>query len=138
MAKDKIHEAVKNALIKDGWTITHDPFVLKYGDDRVYADLAAEKHIAAQRYDEKIVVEVKSFGGLSAIQDFKESLGQYVIYLTLLKKLEPNYKLYLAISDKTYYQTFQTGIVQYVAEQNNVSLIVTNIKQEEVTTWINR
>jgi XisH protein len=29
MAKDKYHEAVRNALIKDGWTIIHDPFILK-------------------------------------------------------------------------------------------------------------
>lgn len=26
--KDRIHEAVKNALVKDGWTITDDPFRL--------------------------------------------------------------------------------------------------------------
>ncbi len=31
MAKDIIHEQVKNALIKDGWTITHDPFPLRIG-----------------------------------------------------------------------------------------------------------
>lgn len=29
MAKDAIHEPVKNALIKDGWTITADPYTLK-------------------------------------------------------------------------------------------------------------
>ncbi|MDM8529436.1 element excision factor XisH family protein [Anaerolineales bacterium HSG24] len=28
MAKDIIHEPVKNALIKDGWTITADPFTI--------------------------------------------------------------------------------------------------------------
>lgn len=26
---DIIHDAVKNALIKDGWAITHDPYVKK-------------------------------------------------------------------------------------------------------------
>jgi hypothetical protein len=26
--KDEIHDIVKAALIKDGWTITHDPFAL--------------------------------------------------------------------------------------------------------------
>jgi hypothetical protein len=30
MAKDIIHDAVKSALIKDGWTITADPYYLKY------------------------------------------------------------------------------------------------------------
>ena len=28
MARDKIHGAVKTALVKDGWTITADPFVI--------------------------------------------------------------------------------------------------------------
>ena len=27
--KDRFHEAVKHALEKDGWTITHDPLPLK-------------------------------------------------------------------------------------------------------------
>ena len=29
MAKDIFHDAVKYALEKDGWTITHDPYLLK-------------------------------------------------------------------------------------------------------------
>jgi hypothetical protein len=43
MAKDKIHDAVKNALIKDGWTITADPYKLKTPDLRLEADLAADR-----------------------------------------------------------------------------------------------
>ena len=34
---------VKNALVKDGWVITDDPFTLEYKGLRVYADLGAEK-----------------------------------------------------------------------------------------------
>ncbi len=30
MARDLIHEAVKNALLKDGWTIIADPYPLPY------------------------------------------------------------------------------------------------------------
>lgn len=29
MARDKLHEIVKNALLKDGWIITHDPLAIK-------------------------------------------------------------------------------------------------------------
>ena len=29
-AKDIYHEAVKNALIKDGWSILADPYKIKY------------------------------------------------------------------------------------------------------------
>ncbi|NET09520.1 MAG: hypothetical protein F6K16_33415 [Symploca sp. SIO2B6] len=28
MARDAIHNQVKNALIRDGWTITDDPYTL--------------------------------------------------------------------------------------------------------------
>ncbi|MBR8827130.1 MAG: xisH family protein [Gomphosphaeria aponina SAG 52.96 = DSM 107014] len=30
-AKDIYHNNVKNALIKDGWNITHDPLRLEWG-----------------------------------------------------------------------------------------------------------
>ena len=35
-AKDLYHDAVKNALIKDGWTITVDEFITHYGDSDRY------------------------------------------------------------------------------------------------------
>ncbi|MEH2271626.1 MAG: element excision factor XisH family protein [Nostoc sp.] len=37
------HENLKNVLIKDAWTITHDPFHLKWGRKDLDVDLAAEK-----------------------------------------------------------------------------------------------
>ena len=30
-ARDYLHNIVKNALIKDGWIITHDPFTIVFG-----------------------------------------------------------------------------------------------------------
>ena len=54
-AKDIYHNAVKNALLKDGWTITVDPYFIKYEDAELYADLAAEKPIAAEREKEEIL-----------------------------------------------------------------------------------
>jgi len=65
---DIIHNAVKNALIKDGWSITDDPYVIQYREIVLYADLGAE------RDGQKLVVEVKSFIGASKIQDLKEAL----------------------------------------------------------------
>ncbi len=31
-AKDTYHDAVRHALVKDGWTITHDPFTISWDD----------------------------------------------------------------------------------------------------------
>jgi XisH protein len=65
---DIIHNAVKGALIKDGWTITDDPFIIEYKKTKLYADLGAERPIAAQRGGLRIVVEVKSFVGAAGFE----------------------------------------------------------------------
>lgn len=86
-AKDIIHDSVKHALIKDGWMITSEQFSLTYRGTTVWADLAAEKLIAAEKGNHKIIVEVKSFIGPSPIRDLEVALGQYQIYLPFLKNL---------------------------------------------------
>lgn len=57
-AKDVYHDAVKQALIKDGWKILKENYELEYRGDSLYPDFAAEKSIAAIRDKERILVEV--------------------------------------------------------------------------------
>ena len=83
-AKDIYHDTVKNALIKDGWTITHDPLVLRWGTTDVFIDLGAEQLLAAERHGRKIAVEVKSFVGRSDVDDLEKALGQYILYHDIL------------------------------------------------------
>lgn len=52
--RDKFHEAVKNGLQRDGWTITADTLYLEFGGVDMYVDLAAEKMIAAEKEGHKI------------------------------------------------------------------------------------
>ena len=122
MAKDIIHNPVKNALIKDGWTITDDPYTIEYNQELVYADLAAERIIAAERGQEKIIVEIKSFTGRSVIKDFRDAFGQYMMYLRLLAKVAPEYKLYLAISHKSYLTIFRRQIIQLIIKEDKIPL----------------
>ena len=43
-AKDIYHQAVKNAMLKDGWTITHDPFRIRLARGKnLFVDLGAEQ-----------------------------------------------------------------------------------------------
>lgn len=79
-AKDIYHEIVKQALIKNDWTITDDPLRLTIGGRSLYVDLGAEKLIAAQKGNQKIAVEIKSFLSLSPIKDLENALGQYILY----------------------------------------------------------
>jgi|GEM_PF-1516655 len=45
-AKDLDRDLVRNALIEEGWTITHDPLFLPYGKKDMYVDLGAERLMA--------------------------------------------------------------------------------------------
>jgi hypothetical protein len=67
MPRDILHDAVRTALERDGWTITHDPLYLRISDVDLPIDLAAERIIAAEKTGQKIAVEVKSFLRASAI-----------------------------------------------------------------------
>jgi len=88
-AKDIYHDKAKNALIKDGWKITHDPLRLSWGSKDMYVDLGAEQILAAERSGQKIAVEVKSFVGLSEMEDTEKALGQYLLYRSVLARTEP-------------------------------------------------
>jgi XisH protein len=135
-AKDIYHNEVKNALLKDGWTITADPYFIKYEDAELYADLAAEKPIAAQRQGQKIVVEIKSFVGRSLMYDFHGALGQYMVYRNLIQLTEPEYKLYLAIDDVVYKNFFQRKSIQLLTNENKLLLMVVKMEKEEILQWI--
>ena len=95
-AKDRYHDTVKQALIKDGWTITHDAYTLTVGQKDVFVDLGAERPIAAEKGGEKIAVEVKSFVSPSDIRDLENAVGQYAFYRSLLARYEPERRLFLA------------------------------------------
>jgi XisH protein len=134
---DFIHNPVKNSLIKDGWTITDDPYIIKYGLTTLYADLGAERPIAAERAEQKIVVEAKSFIGKSKLQDLKETIGQYNIYLCLLEETAPERKLYIAITANTYEILCAQDAIQLVLNRYQLPLLVVNIDAEEIVQWIN-
>lgn len=135
-AKDIIHDAVRNALENDGWTITDDPLTLTYKDKSVYTDLGAERLIGAQREQEKIAVEVKSFIGASVIRDVEIALGQHALYLAFLSETEKDRKLYIALTTLAYAKLSQSDAIQMLFRYNEVSLIVVDVDSEVVISWI--
>lgn len=134
-AKDLYHDAVKAALIKDGWTITSDPFSLEVGGRDLFVDFGAEKLLIAQRKNQKIAVEVKSFIGASPVSDLEQALGQYLLYEDLIKQLYPERLLYLAIRESTYNNFFQEELVQIVIQSRHLKLLVFDENQEAVIQW---
>ncbi len=56
-AKDSLHFQVRRALVKDGWTITDDPFLIEYKDVLLKADLGAEKFLRRREMSVKLLLK---------------------------------------------------------------------------------
>jgi hypothetical protein len=134
-AKDRFHDAVKKALIKEGWTITHDPLYLDFDSNRIQIDLAGEKLIAAEKGVEKIAVEVKSFLSPSTIYEFHLAVGQCFGYRIALSSQEPERQLYLAIPIFTYQEFFRRPFAQKTIQEAKIEIVVFDPTEEVITQW---
>lgn len=140
MAKDSFYPQVKAALIKAGWTITHDPLKLEIGGVKLEVDFGTERMIegvlAAERGNEKIAVEVKSFISPSPTNELHTALGQFIAYRLALSELEPDRKLYLAIPLATYSDFFQRPFPSRLIRENGLALMVYDPIGQEVVKWL--
>jgi hypothetical protein len=135
-AKDTYHDAVRTALIRDGWTITHDPYTLAFGSRHVFVDLGAERTLAAERGGERIAVEVKSFVGPSDLTDLEMALGQYAFYRSLLTRADPGRALFLAIPADVYEETFTEPIARPPIEDLRVALFTFDPSEGRIIRWM--
>lgn len=135
-AKDIFHDKVKNALIKDGWTVTADPYKLKWDEDEnLYVDLAAEKVIAAEKDNEKIAVEIKTFIGKSTMHDLHLAVGQFLVYQIALEEKEPDRILFLAVPIEILKDIFLKPKASKLSERVDLKIIGFNIEKEEIEQW---
>jgi len=134
-ARDIFHDAVKQALEKAGWRITHDPLSLQVGGVEMYIDLGAEQLIAAEKEGEKIAVEIKSFVAVSAIYEFHLAIGQYRNYQLALLQEDPERVLYLAIPEDAYDRFFTLQFIQDALRYNAVRYLVYAVQAEVIVRW---
>jgi XisH protein len=136
-ARDYYHAIVCDSLQKDGWTITHDPYRLKLARKKnLYIDLGAEQLIGAEKDIQKIAVEIKSFRGASEMNDLEEAVGQFVLYDRLLRRYEPERKLYLAVPESVRESIFEEEAGKVLLEDEIIRLFTFDIDQKEVVRWI--
>lgn len=133
--KDKYHDIVKQSLIDDGWKITDDPYYLDIRTTTLEVDLGAERLIAATKQNEKIVVEIKSFIGLSRIGDFYKALGQFNFYFLALEDEEPERILYLAIPEEAYLDLIKEPLTTKTIQRFQVKLIIYSIEKQKIVEW---
>jgi len=135
-AKDKYHEDVRIALQKANWIITHDPYFLRLEGVNFPVDLGAEKMLAAEKENQKILVEVKSFISESIPNEFHTALGQYLDYETGLEEYDPQRELFLAVSKIAFNKIKEIPILMTVLSKYKVNIIVFDPFEKTVQQWI--
>lgn len=133
-ARDYFHDHFKNALVAEGWHITHDPYFLRVGRRKGFIDLGAEM-LAAERKGEKIAVEIKSFRGMSDLDAFEDALGKFLVYKKALKRKEAERTLYLAVPYKFYQSFFDDPFFVEIAQDYEVFLIVYDESETLIHIW---
>lgn len=136
MARDAFHSVVKDALIAQGWLITHDPFPLDYGEVQMQIDLGAEFLLAAERDRDKIAVEVKSFINPSAISEFHTAVGQYLNYRRALRVQDPSRTLYLAVPHPTYDEFFRLRFIEEGVREYQLHLLIYDVEETRIVQWL--
>ncbi len=135
MAKDKIHDLVKQVLINDGWVITHDPYIIETKDVEYEVDLAAEKILAAEKEGKKIAVEVKSFIATSFVYEFHRILGQMLNYTLGIEDFEPERMLFLAVPLRIHQEYFSLSFVQKAVKRFKIKLLIFDDESQNVIQW---
>ena len=135
--RDKYHFQVRAALEKDGWIITDDPLDLTSGEVELFADLGAARVLAAERGEEKIAVEIKSFlEEQSPVSEFHKASGQYDTYQFALEDKEPERRVYLAIPTFIWKTFFQRPLIQKIVHEKPLRIIVVDMEKQTIESWI--
>lgn len=135
-AKDLFHDAVIEALEKDGWTITHDPYYLKLKTAKYPIDLGAERLLAAEKGNQKIAVEIKSFLRESAISEFHTALGQYMNYESGLSRQEADRTLFLALPEQAFQELTESPLFEVSIEDHPLNMVIFDPSKKEIIKWI--
>ena len=138
MARDKYHYQVREALMKDGWTITHDPYYIITTGVNYPVDLGAEKIIGASKGNKKIAVEIKSFLAESLPNEFHTALGQYLDYETGIEEQEPDREIFLAIPIEVWQKIQQIPLLLKILNKYTVDLLIYDIETKTVVQWIKK
>ena len=136
MAKDFYHNNVRQALEKDGWRITSDPYRVKVDDVSYEIDFGAEPLIAAEKDEIRIAVEVKSFVGPSTINEFHKAVGQFNDYYVAMEIQDPERILFLAIPENVWFAFFQKRVIQKSIQRIAAKILVYNPITNTIIEWI--
>lgn len=132
--RDRYHQNVRQALLKEGWAITHDPLMVYQEGTRVYLDIAAERQASDEL--ECIAIEVKVFGGKSQLSDFENAVGQYELYRTIMTEVGITRELYLGLPQTAWMKMQAHPTLLRHLRGRKIHLLVFDPRTEEIVIWI--
>jgi hypothetical protein len=99
-------------------------------------DLGAEKVIAAEKGNDKIAVEIKSFLGKSIIAETQDAIGQFIMYREVLNDYDPDRMLFLAIADEVFEIDFTEALRNLVLKRLEIKVLIFDSEKEEIKKWL--
>lgn len=130
-ARDIMHFAFRTSLEKAGWTIRQDPLFVPGQGMNIYIDLTAE------RPGEPLsAFEVKSLARDSAVLDFRDSLGQFLLYQSVLRRRGLGHLLFLAVPAGEYRRVFGSRLARAVSREYGLRFALFDPEREEIREWI--
>ena len=129
-AKDYHHNTVVHSLKKAGWSIVAEQVALILLERRLWIDIQARKEA------QTILVEVKGFDNPNSLVEYlANSVGQYVMYQSIVEYLGKNIPLYMAVPVYAYFGILNEEIGQIIAPKVGLKLIAFNPVEEEIVQW---
>jgi len=102
----------------------------------MYVDLGAKLILTAKKNEQKIAVELKTFGGTSEMNELENAIGQYMVYRSVIARIEPDRMLYLAIHQDVFLDIFEEPLGQILLEDYRIPLIIFDFRTKEIVKWI--
>ena len=93
-------------------------------------DLGAEKLFAAEKDAQKITIEIKTFLQVSFAHEFHSVLGQYLIYVRGLQKVEPERMLYLVIPSYVENRLNEYLFIREIIEELQIRIFIFDEKNK--------
>jgi hypothetical protein len=132
-AKDRYHDTVKRALIKDGWIIEDEQFPLTVDQRNLWIDIQISKNEPQLI----ILVEVKEFTNVdSEVEALANALGKFELYRLALQASNLAYPLYIAVSRQSYDGILSERIGELALQHARIPLVVFDYETEEIVRWI--
>jgi len=135
MAFDVCHDQIVRALQNAGWRIEGESVQLAVEERTGFIDIRARRD-ANGSTQQVLYVEVKCFQDENrATTELYTALGQYMVYRTMLNRINLSMPLYLAVPEATFTKIFDSVIMEIVGN-NRMKLMIVKLEEETIVQWI--